>query len=161
MIYLAAILKFWRECSIALLAFLFIVCLFLLKNKDIEIQQQKLDHASYVQKQTEANLQTQANARKIEQDYAKKALTAERNYSEKIKQISHDARIAESHANSLSKQLATANKRLSTATREASDQYTKTLSNVFDRCVTEYRKMAERADGHEADAERLNNVRTD
>ncbi|MBF7687098.1 hypothetical protein [Acinetobacter rathckeae] len=154
MIYLAVVLKFWRECIIALLAFLFIVCLFLLNQKDIEIQQQQLDHASYVQKLTEANVQAQANARKIEQDYAKKALTAERNYSEKIKQISHDARIAESHANSLSKQLAIANKRLSTATREASDQYTKTLSNVFDQCVTEYTKMAERADGHEADAGR-------
>ncbi|SDB87086.1 hypothetical protein [Acinetobacter boissieri] len=155
MIYLAVVLKFWRECIIALLAFLFTVCLLYLNHKDIEIQQQKLDHASYVQKQTEALVQAQANARKIEQDYAKKALEAERNYSEKIKQISHDARIAESHANSLSKQLAIAHKRLSTATREASDEYTKTLSNVFDQCVTEYRKMAERADGHEADAERI------
>lgn len=156
MTYLLIALKWWRECLITLLAFLFIVCLFLLKNKDIEIQQQKLDHASYVQKQTEANLQAQANARKIEQQYATQALTAERNYSEKIKQISHDARIAESHANSLSKQLADANQRLSTATRETSDEYTKTLSNVFDQCVAEYTKVAEAADEHEADAERVN-----
>lgn len=155
MIYLAAILKFWRECLIALLAFLLLVTLMVLNHKEVKIQEQKLEHANYVQKQTEALVQAQANARKIEQDYAKKALTAERNYSEKIKQISSDARLAESHANSLSKQLATANQRLSTATREASDEYTKTLSNVFESCITEYRKMAERADGHEADAERL------
>lgn len=156
MIYLAAILKFWRECLIALLTFLLLVTLMVLNHKEVKVQEQKLEHANYVQKQTEALVQAQANARKIEQDYANKALTAERNYSEKIKQISNDARLAESHAHSLSKQLATANQRLSTASRETSDEYTKTLSNVFESCITEYRKVAERADGHEADAERVN-----
>ena len=155
MIYLAAILKFWRECLIALLAFLLLVTLMVLNHKEVKVQEQKLEHANYVQKQTEALVQAQANARKIEQDYAQKVLTAERNYSEKIKQISSDARLAESHANSLSKQLATANHRLSTASREASDEYIKTLSNVFESCITEYRKMAETADRHEADAERV------
>ncbi|MBF7686482.1 hypothetical protein I2F17_11700 [Acinetobacter sp. B10A] len=155
MTYLLLILKFWRECLIVLLAFLLVFALIVVNHKEIKLQEQKLEHANYVQKHTEANVQAQANTRKIEQEYANKALTAERNYSEKIKQISSDARIAESHANSLSKQLATANQRLSTATREASDEYTKTLSNVFDQCVTEYRKMAEAADGHEADAEKL------
>ncbi|MBF7682951.1 hypothetical protein I2F27_06370 [Acinetobacter sp. B5B] len=156
MAYLLLILKFWRECLIALLTCLVLLYVLLLNHKNLQIQQQKFYYASYVQKQTEANVQAQANARKIEQDYAKKTLEAEKNYSEKIKQISHDARIAESHVHSLSKQLTDANKRLSTATREASNEYTKKLSNVFDQCVTEYRKMAERADGHEADAERLN-----
>lgn len=127
----------------------------ILNHKDEVIEKQKQEHISYVQTQTELNLKAQITAGEKEKEYQNQIILAERKYSEKLKQISHDTRIAESHANSLSKQLATANKRLSTATREASDQYTKTLSNVFDQCVTEYRKVAERADGHEADAERL------
>lgn len=75
MIYLAVVLKFWRECIIALLAFLLTACLLLLSHKDIEIQQQKLDHASYVQKQTQTYLdavqQQQIEMNKVSADYEK------------------------------------------------------------------------------------------
>ncbi|ESK41097.1 hypothetical protein P256_00082 [Acinetobacter nectaris CIP 110549] len=155
MTYLLLALKYWRECFIALLAFLILCLLMILNHKDEVIEKQKQEHITYVQTQTELNLKAQVAAREKEKEYQNQIILAERNYSEKIKQISHDARIAESHANSLSKQLATANKRLPTVTREAETQYAQKLSNVFDQCVTEYRKMAERADGHEADARRL------
>ena len=155
MTYLLLALKCWRECLIALIAFLILCLLMILNHKDHSIEKLKQEHISYVQTQTELNLKAQVAAREKEKEYRNQIILAERNYSEKIKQISHDARIAESHANSLSKQLATANKRLSTATREAETEYVQKLSNVFDQCVTEYRKVAERADGHEADVERM------
>lgn len=39
---------------------------------------------------------------------------------------------------------------------QANEEYTPKLSNVFESCITEYRKMAERTYRYEADAERVN-----
>ncbi|WP_195774003.1 hypothetical protein [Acinetobacter pollinis] len=66
-----------------------------------------------------------------------------------------DAHMAESYANSLSEQLASANKKLSTVDRQTETEYTYKLANVFQSCVTEYRKMAENADNATATLNRL------
>jgi len=58
-------------------------------------------------------------------------------------------------ASGLSKQLGEANKRLSTAPRETIIEYTITNSELLEACTAEYRSMAEKADGHSIDVERL------
>lgn len=52
-------------------------------------------------------------------------------------------------------QLGEANKRLSTAPRETIIEYTITNSELLESCTAEYRSMAEKADGHAIDVERL------
>ena len=75
MTYLFIALKFWRECLITLLAFLVLLYMLLLNHKNLQIQQQKLDHASYVQKQTQTYLsavqQQQIEMNKVSADYEK------------------------------------------------------------------------------------------
>ena len=58
-------------------------------------------------------------------------------------------------ADSLSKQLKVANSRLSSASKETIIEYTNTNSDILEKCIVEYRTVAEKADGHAADAERL------
>jgi len=55
---------------------------------------------------------------------------------------------AAAHADKLRRQLAAANSRIATATREAVDQYAATLGDVFGQCVQEYRALGEKADKH-------------
>jgi len=59
---------------------------------------------------------------------------------------------ARADAGRLRDQLTAADKRISTASRAAVDQYAATLGIVFGQCVEEYRGMAESAQGHSDDA---------
>lgn len=60
---------------------------------------------------------------------------------------------AAAHADKLRKQLTAANARITTATREAVNQYATTLGDVFGQCVQEYRSVAEKATGHASDVQ--------
>ena len=145
------IISKWREILIGLLAFLLIICLALLNQKTGQIEKFK---------QTEIVLQAQnakaqaASALK-EKQWSEQQLKAEQNYNAKIKQIESDADIAQSSADSLSKQLKIAGSRLSSASKETIVEYTIANSDILENCITEYRTVAEKADGHAADAERL------
>lgn len=155
-LYLAA--KFWRECIIVFLAFLLLICMFIQNHQAAEIKDQKQQHADYVTQQEIAAEKSKTQAAQQEQKWAEQITQAEQNYNAKIKQINADAIAAQSSANSLSKQLASAKQRLSTASRETSDEYCATLGNVFERSIEEYTKMARYADEHRANEERLSDA---
>ena len=145
------IISKWREILIGLLAFLLIICLALLNHKTGQIEKYK---------QTEIILQAEnakakTSAALKEKQWSEQQLKAEQNYNAKIKQIKSDADIAQSSADSLSKQLKIAGSRLPSASKETIIEYTNTNSDILENCITEYRTVAEKADGHAADAERL------
>ena len=151
MTYLYLAVKAWREILIGLLAFLLLICLELLNHKTGQIEKYK---------QTEIILQAEnAKAKALaalkEKQWSEQQLKAEQNYNAKIKQIKSDADIAQSSADSLSKQLKIAGSRLSSASKETIVEYTIANSDILENCITEYRTVAEKADGHAADAERL------
>ena len=145
------IISKWRDILIGLLAFLLLICLALLNHKTGKIEKYK---------QTEIILQAEnakakASAALKEKQWSEQQLKAEQNYNAKIKQIESDADIAQSSADSLSKQLKIASSRLSSSTKETIVEYTIANSDILENCITEYRTVAEKADGHAADAERL------
>ncbi|TNL51189.1 hypothetical protein [Acinetobacter bereziniae] len=99
--------------------------------------------------------QAKASAALIEKQWSEQQLKAEQNYNAKIKQIESDADLAQSNANSLSKQLKMASSRLYSATKETIIEHTNSNSDILENCITEYRTVAKAADGHAADAEKL------
>ncbi len=155
-LYLAA--KFWRECIIAVLAFLLLICLFIQNHQAAEIKDQKQQHADYITQQQLATERAKVQAAQQEKVWAEQITKAEQNYNVKIKQINADADSARSSADSLSKQLARAKQRLSAASRETVIEYADSSSDILESCITEYRNVAQKADEHAADAERLSNA---
>ena len=128
-----------------------LICLALLNHKTGQIEKYK---------QTEIILQAEnakakASAVLKEKQWSEQQLKAEQNYNAKIKQIKSDADLAQSSADSLSKQLKIAGSRLSSASKETIVEYTIANSDILENCITEYRTVAEKADGHASDAERL------
>jgi len=148
------IISKWREILIGLLAFLLVVCLGLLNYKTGQIE--KFKQTEIVQ-QAE-NAKAKASAALKEKQWSEQQLKAEQTYNAKIKQIESDSRLANASADSLSKQLKVANSRLSSASKETIIEYTDTSSDILEKCVTEYRTVAEKADGHAADAEKLSDA---
>lgn len=93
-----------------------------------------------------------------EKAWSDKYIEAEQNAIKKIQDANAAARSADLAASGLSKQLSEANKRLSTASHQTIIEYTITNSELLEACTTEYRSMAEKADGHAIDVERLSEV---
>jgi len=91
-----------------------------------------------------------------EKQWSEKLLNAEIQHREDIKHIIADCNSAKSAIDRLSKQIDTASSRMSTATRETIIEYTNASGVVLEKCVNEYRAVAQRADEHAADAKRLN-----
>lgn len=90
-----------------------------------------------------------------EKAWSDKYIEVEQNAIKKIQDANAAARSADLAASGLSKQLSEANKRLSTAPRQTIIEYTITNSELLEACTAEYRVMAEKADGHAIDVERL------
>lgn len=97
-----------------------------------------------------------ANALAKEKQWSEKLLNAEIQHREDIKHIIADSSSAKSAIDRLSKQIDTASNRMSTATRETIIEYSNASGVVLEKCVNEYRAVAQRADEHAADAKRLN-----
>ena len=93
-----------------------------------------------------------------EKAWSDKYIEVEQNAIKKIQDANAAARSADMAANGLSKQLSEANKRLSAAPRQTIIEYTITNSELLEVCTAEYRSMAEKADGHSIDVERLSEV---
>ena len=93
-----------------------------------------------------------------EKAWSDKYIEVEQNAIKKIQDANAAARSADLAASGLSKQLSEANKRLSTAPRQTIIEYTITSSEILEACTAEYRGMAEKADGHAIDVERLREV---
>ena len=91
----------------------------------------------------------------IEKVWSDKYIEVEQNAIKKIQDANAAARSADLAASGLSKQLSEANKRLSTAPRQTIIEYTITNSELLESCTAEYRRVAEKADGHAIDVERL------
>ena len=157
----AFLAKFYETVIIAMAVFL------LLAITALGIQSWRVNHfkseytllnAKYKTEVAEAKAlaeQAKASASLKEKQWSEQQLKAEQNYNAKIKQIESDADLAQSNADSLSKQLKIATSRLPSATKETIVEYTNTNSDILENCITEYRTVAEKADGHAADAERL------
>jgi len=97
-----------------------------------------------------------ADALAKEKQWSEKLLNAEIQHREDIKHIIADSSSAKSAIDRLSKQIDTASSRMSTATRETIIEYSNASGVVLEKCVNEYRAVAQRADEHAADAKRLN-----
>ncbi len=93
-----------------------------------------------------------------EKAWSDKYIEVEQNAIKKIQDANAAARSADLAASGLSKQLSEANKRLSTAPKETIIEYTVTNNELLEACTAEYRSMAEKADGHAIDVERLSNI---
>ncbi|MGB9190335.1 MULTISPECIES: hypothetical protein [unclassified Acinetobacter] len=93
-----------------------------------------------------------------EKAWSDKYIEVEQNAIKKIQDANAAARSADLAASGLSKQLSEANKRLPTAPKETIIEYTVTNNELLEACTAEYRSMAEKADGHAIDVERLSNV---
>ena len=157
----AFLAKFYETIIIAMTVFL------LLAITGLGIQSWRVNHfkseytllnAKYKTEVAEAKAlaeQAKASAALKEKQWSEQQLKAEQNYNAKIKQIKSDADLAQSNADSLSKQLKVANSRLSSATCKAKTEYIEIESNVLGYCVREYTKMAERADAERVDKEKL------
>ena len=144
---LALLIKFWREGIIGVLVFVLMGMITLVTNKTHTIDNLKQQHTLYVKEQSEIQLKAQVEAQQ-------QLIQAEQTYNAKLKQISRDADLAHTRADSLSKQLTQANSRVKTARREAVEEYSRVQSNVLSSCITEYRNMAKVADEYRADAGR-------
>ena len=102
--------------------------------------------------------QAQTEKATIMKTWSDKYIEVEQNAIKKIQDANTAARSAELANNGLSKQLSEANKRLSTASHQTIIEYTITNSELLEACTAEYRSMAEKADGHAIDVERLSEV---
>lgn len=99
-----------------------------------------------------------ADALAKEKQWSEKLLNAEIQHREDIKHIIADSNSAKSAIDRLSKQIDTASSRMSTATRETIIEYSNASGIVLEKCVNEYRTVAQRADEHAADAKRLSDA---
>ncbi|WP_334459059.1 hypothetical protein [Acinetobacter soli] len=145
--------KRWTLIIILLICCLFQSCQ--VNNQAGQIKTLNQQHADYITQQQLATEKAKVQAAQKEKVWAEQITQAEQNYHAKIKQIQSDADSARSSANSLSKQLSIAKQRMSTASRETIIEYANTNSDVLESCITEYRAVAQKADEHAADAERL------
>jgi len=102
--------------------------------------------------------QAQTEKATIMQTWSNKYIEVEQNAIKKIQDANVAARSADLAASGLSKQLSEANKRLSAASHQTIIEYTITNSELLEACTAEYRTMAEKADGHAIDVERLSEV---
>ncbi len=94
----------------------------------------------------------------IMQTWSAKIIEVEQNAIKQIQTANIDARNAQFSADSMSKQLSEANKRLSSAPKQTIINYATTNSELLESCATEYRILAEKADGHVIDVERLSDA---
>ena len=100
--------------------------------------------------------QAQEEKATIMQTWSAKIIEVEQNAIKKIQDANAAARSADLAASGLSKQLSEANKRLSSAPKQTIINYTIANSELLESCTTEYRSLAEKADGHVIDVRRLN-----
>lgn len=160
----AFIAKFYEAVIIAMAAFLLLALIgFGVQTWRASTWQKHYDtlDAKYQTDLAKAEALTEkakADAIAKEKQWSEKLLKAEIQHREDIKQIIADSNSAKSAIDRLSKQIDTASSRMSTATRETIIEYASASGVVLEKCVNEYRAVAQRADEHAADAKRLNDA---
>ena len=153
-------LKYW--IAIAVLSFICIGQLAYTNHLSGKLQEAEIACdvrvAKAIKPYEDAIDQAQTEKATIMQTWSDKYIEVEQNAIKKIQDANAAARSAELANNGLSKQLSEANKRLSTASHQTIVEYTITNSELLEACTAEYRSMAEKADGHAIDVERLSEV---
>ena len=121
----------------------------------VKVNQAKDELKQYKANQTEANEKAKTAAIVKEKTWSEQLLKVEQNASQKIQDAAAAASAAQLANYGLSEQIRRANQRLSNASKETIVDYTVANGALLEACTTEYRAMAEKADGHAIDAERL------
>lgn len=122
---------------------------------ETKVNQVKTELNQYKTDQTEANAKAKTDAMTQEKTWAEKLLKVEQDASKKIQTAAAAASAAQLANHGLSEQISRANERLSSASKETIIDYSATTGKLLEACTAEYRTMAEKADGHAIDAERL------
>lgn len=120
-----------------------------------QVNQAKAELKQYKADQTEANAKAKTVAIVKEKTWAEQLLKVEQDANQKIQNATAAARAAELANRGLSEQISRANQRLSAASKETIVDYAVANGALLEACTAEYRAMAEKADGHAIDAERL------
>lgn len=118
------------------------------KLKAIDIQNSGLNKEIELRKKL---IYTEQESKKIQQEIANDAMV-------KIRKAQADANRTIELNNSLHNKITTANDNLSKADKDTIIEYSTTVGNLFDNCITEYRKMAANADEHKINEEYLLNL---
>lgn len=120
-----------------------------------QVNQVKAELNQYKADQKEANEKAKTNAITQEKTWAEQLLKVEQNASQKIQNAVVAARDLDLANRGLSEQINIANQRLSNANSEDIAEYTKTCNLVLENLATRGGEIAKAADGHEIDAEKL------
>ena len=143
---LAFLLKHWYLVAIAIL---FIMNTSLRNNiQTLQADKAKLssDIVLLVQKQKQDLLEAEKKAQEKQIEILEKQKQVEVDYSEKIKALNNDVISTNNSVVRLQQQLASNTSKLSSATKNQAEAYTKSLSNVLEDSVTKYRDLAGEAD---------------
>ena len=156
--------KFYQVIILVLLAIILALSIFggiqTWRASSLKTDYQLLD-AKYKKEVAEAKALTEqaiAEAKTTEKEWSDKLLEAEKNHNAKMQEIIIDVNNAKSAVSSMSKQLDTATRRMSTASKETIIEYANTNSDILKECIGQYQWMAEQADKHATDAKRLNDA---
>ncbi|MHA3083716.1 hypothetical protein ACX1NX_11250 [Acinetobacter sp. ANC 5383] len=120
-----------------------------------KVNQIKGELNQYKADQKEANEKAKTDAITKEKTWAEQLLKVEQNASKKIQDAAAAARSVDLANRGLSQQISIANQRLSTASSEAITEYAKTCNILLEGLAVEGGRIAQAADGHEIDTERL------
>lgn len=158
----AFLAKFYEAIILVLMAFLLLALVGLgvqswrVSSLQDDYAQLDSNYQADIAKAEALTEKAKADALAKEKQWSDKLLKAEIQHREDIKHIIADSNSAKSAIDRLSKQIDTASSRMSTATRETIIEYTNASGVILEKCVNEYRAVAQRADEHAADAKRLN-----
>ena len=120
-----------------------------------KVNQAKSELKQYKADQKEAIETAKTTVATQQQKWAEKLLKVEQNASKKIQDAAAAARSVDVANSGLSEQISRANERLSSASSEAVAEYAKTCNLVLEGLAVEGGRIAQAADGHEIDTERL------
>lgn len=123
-----------------------------------KVNQAKDELKQYKADQKEAIETAKTTVATQQQKWAEQLLKVEQNASKKIQDAVAAASAAQLANRGLSEQISRANERLSSASKETIVDYAVANGALLEACTAEYRAMAEKADGHAVDAERLSQV---
>lgn len=157
----AFLAKFYEPLILLLLGFIGLILFFLSAslisnalNKK-EATYWKSEYTTVVEQNKSALLAAEVKRLTQERVWADQIKQATEVYHEKIKILELDNGLAVNNSNRLSDELDEARKRLANAPHATAINFADTASDVLRKCVQEYRGMAELAQKHAIDAERL------
>ncbi|HEB4103122.1 TPA: hypothetical protein RZ067_003313 [Acinetobacter baumannii] len=128
------------------LVVVFLVCLVHQKNGKVEQLRSQFD---------DFKIQQKIEQEKTAAVWRNQMQIAKEDYEKKVKALELSNVTLAANAERLSVALSEAKRKYANASEAARAEYTDTLNTVFDQCVSEYRRMAQIADKHAIDAERL------